>query len=131
MGYRVPGDAGGPARPAHPTRGGAGFGMVRFLSRRGGPPSAADDLDVLDEVRGEVGAKGTVVVGDGVEVKGDIKASGLVVWGAVVGALTIAGHIEIVSGGSVTGTVAARSVRVGQGASLKATLIINPGGERA
>jgi cytoskeletal protein CcmA (bactofilin family) len=99
---------------------------VRFLSRGGGPPSTADDLDLLDGIRGEVDAKGTVVVGDGAEVNGDIKASGLVVWGAVVGALTIAGHVEIVPGGSVVGTVTARSLRVSDGASLRAALVINP-----
>ena len=77
--------------------------MVRFLGRRGGSRAATNDLDLIDGVRGDIGAKGTVTVGDGAEVKGDITASGLVIWGAVVGTLNIAGHVEIVPGGRVWG----------------------------
>ena len=40
-------------------------------------------------------------------------------------------RFEIVPGGRIVGTVAARSVRVSEGAFLKATLMINPSGRMA
>src|SRR5215831_17938079 len=100
--------------------------MVRFSSRSGDWPTAEDDLDLLGPGQGHWGvdAKGTVVIGAGAEVRGSIAASGLVVWGVVAGDLKIGGHVEVVPGGAIAGTVAARSLRVSEGASLKARVII-------
>src|SRR5262249_43648767 len=103
--------------------------MLGLPGRSGGWPTGEDDVDLLGHGEGyeAIDAKGTVVIGAGTEVRGRIRASGLVVWGVVVGELDVAGHVEIVSGGGVVGTVAARSLRVGDGGLLKARLVLRPG----
>src|SRR5262249_61306863 len=102
--------------------------MLGLPSRSGGWPTGEDDVDLLGHGEGyeAIDAKGTVVIGAGTEVRGKIRASGLVVWGAVVGDLDVTGHVEIVPGGTVVGTVAGRSLRVGDGGFLKARLVLKP-----
>ena len=84
-----------------------------------GEVSGEGDLFIAGSFEGEINVTGTVRVGDEAEVEANISAAMIVIAGAVRGNVSASTHVEMLSSGTLTGTVRSGSLVAAEGASLR------------
>ena len=94
-------------------------------TRLDGDLTFASQLVVAGEVKGNIRCEDTLFIERGGRVDGRVQAPNIVVHGGLEGTVLTTGFLEICTGAVVGGDVAARSVRVDQGAMLTANLMIS------
>jgi cytoskeletal protein CcmA (bactofilin family) len=109
-------DGGAPARA---TVIGAGISIKGELRGEGG-------LAMFGQFEGEVVVNGAVHVGPEARVDANITASEITIAGAVRGNLSVAGRVEILGRGSLTGTLKSESLSAGSGATVKGEVWVEP-----
>jgi cytoskeletal protein CcmA (bactofilin family) len=78
-------------------------------------------------VEGSVESNGAVVIGDGGVVRGDVRASDVVLAGQIVGNVRCTGHLEILAKGRMEGDIDAQSVRIETGGVFRGTSTMGNG----
>ncbi len=94
-------------------------GKLTISGNVAGNSTASDVFVSAKRLNGNIDSEGTVKVGLGTVVVGDIKAGSAVVAGAVKGELDIQGPIVIDSTAIIKGNVTAKSVQMNNGAILE------------
>lgn len=84
-----------------------------------GELTGAGTLVILGRFEGDIGLDGTLHVGPDARVDANITADAIVVAGLVRGNLSADTRVEILSGGSLTGSVKSGSFAAADGASVK------------
>lgn len=80
------------------------------------------------EFEGEVESEGTLVVGREARVSGHIRVGQLVLGGQLDGDVVAAQRVTLHKSARFTGTMTTPALSVEEGASLNATLVMNPSG---
>lgn len=75
-----------------------------------------DTVRVEGAFKGEIDARGTLVVGEGGRVEGDIKVGSAIVAGEVYGVLQAASRVELRAPGKVYGEIKTPNLIIGEGA---------------
>lgn len=101
-------------RGADPPGGSLGPGLT-FK----GEVSGEGDLFIAGSFEGEINVTGTVRVAEDAEVEANITAGMIVVAGVVRGNISANTHVEMLSSGTLTGTVRSGSLVAAEGASLR------------
>lgn len=84
-----------------------------------GEVSGEGDLIIAGSFEGEINVTGTVRVGEDAEVEANIAAAMIVIAGVVRGNVSANTHVEMLSTGTLTGTVRSGSLVAAEGASLR------------
>jgi len=84
-----------------------------------GEVSGEGDLFIAGSFEGEINVSGVVRVGEDAEVEANITAGMIVVAGMVRGNISASTHVEMLSSGTLTGTVKSGSLVAAEGASLR------------
>jgi cytoskeletal protein CcmA (bactofilin family) len=84
-----------------------------------GEVSGEGDLFIAGSFEGEINVTGTVRVGEDAEVEANVTAGMIVVAGMVRGNVSASTHVEMLSSGTLTGTVKSGSLVAAEGASLR------------
>jgi cytoskeletal protein CcmA (bactofilin family) len=74
------------------------------------------ELRIDGRVEGEINSEGVLIIGDGAEIRGDIKARSITIFGKVAGNITAAERCELKSRGSLRGDLQTPSALVEEGA---------------
>lgn len=80
-----------------------------------GKLSFANTVRIDGLFKGEISATGTLVVGEGGIVEGEIKVGSIIVMGVVKGTLEAAGRVELRAPGSVLGDITTPNLMIGDG----------------
>ena len=104
----------GRLRGGDPTAGVLGAGLA-FK----GEVNGEGDLFIAGSFEGEINVTGVVRVGEEAEVEANITAGMIVVAGMVRGNVSASTHVEMMSSGTLTGTVKSGSLVAAEGASLR------------
>ena len=83
-------------------------------------------LTLLGQFEGDVVLNGTVHIGPEARVDANITAGDITIAGAVRGNLAAAGRVEILSRGSLTGTLKSESLSAGSGSTVKGEVWVEP-----
>jgi len=81
----------------------------------------ADTVRIDGVFKGEIDATGTLVVGEGGQVEGDIKVGSAVVTGEIKGTLNATARVEIKSPGKIFGDMHTPNLIIGDGAIFEGT----------
>lgn len=111
--------------PADKSRGGEAVNLILEGTRLEGELTFTSQLVVAGHVKGNIRCQSTLFIERTGHVEGRIEAPAIVVHGELQGKVLATGFLEICTGATVGGDVAARSVRVDQGAVLTANLTIS------
>jgi cytoskeletal protein CcmA (bactofilin family) len=84
-----------------------------------GEISGEGDIQILGRFEGEITLTGTVLVGNGAEVDGNISAATVVIGGTVRGNLSASARVEILPSGVLTGSLKSGSLTAAEGARVK------------
>lgn len=84
-----------------------------------GEVSGEGDLFIAGSFEGEINVTGTVRVGEEAEVEANISAGTIVIAGMVRGNVSASTHVEMLSTGTLTGTVRSGSLVAAEGAALR------------
>ena len=84
-----------------------------------GEVSGEGDLFIGGSFEGEINVTGTVHVDDSAEVEANISAGMIVIAGVVRGNVSASTHVEMLSSGTLTGTVRSGSLSAAEGAALR------------
>jgi cytoskeletal protein CcmA (bactofilin family) len=87
------------------------------------------DGKVLGNVEVEPGATGSVAVGPGAIVRGDIVAHRVLIAGTVQGNIRALETVQLMDGARVTGDISYQSISIVQGASINGALTESSGSE--
>lgn len=110
--------------PADKMRGGEPANLILKDTRLDGDLHFTSQLVVAGLIKGNIRCESMLIIERGGRVEGRIEAPVIIVHGALEGTVLATQSIEIWSGAKVGGDVAARSVRVDEGAMLTANLLI-------
>ena len=110
--------------PADKMRGGEPANLILKGTTLDGDLQFATQLVVAGLVKGNIRCESMLIIERGGRVEGRIEAPVIIVHGELAGTVLATQSIEIWSGATVGGDVAARSVRVDEGAMLTANLLI-------
>ncbi|KCZ91225.1 bactofilin family protein [Hyphomonas jannaschiana] len=110
--------------PADKMRGGEPANLILKGTTLEGDLRFGAQLVVAGVIKGNIHCESMLIVERGGRVEGRIEAPLIVVHGELVGTVLATQSIEIWSGATVGGDVAARSIRVDEGAMLTANLLI-------
>jgi cytoskeletal protein CcmA (bactofilin family) len=72
-------------------------------------------------IEGSVDSRGTVIIGEGGAVHGNVRGTDIVVAGQIVGNVVCSGHLEILANGRIEGDIDAQSVRIETGGIFRGT----------
>lgn len=84
-----------------------------------GEVSGEGDLFIAGSFEGEINVSGTVRVGEEAEVEANISAATIVIAGVVRGNVSASTHVEMLTTGTLTGTVRSGSLVAAEGAALR------------
>ena len=84
-----------------------------------GEINGSSNLRIDGTVEGTVTISGSIIIGDGGRVRGDISASELIVSGSVEGNATIDNGLSIYSTGQLVGDIKAGSLKIEEGGIVK------------
>jgi cytoskeletal protein CcmA (bactofilin family) len=89
---------------------------------------AKDDLFIDCELEGEISSQGNLTVGENAKLKGEIKASNIVVFGKIDGNIESKNRCELKESSVINGNVAASTLRVIEGSEFngRANVTRNP-----
>jgi cytoskeletal protein CcmA (bactofilin family) len=107
---------GGPARKLDASRQASAIGAGLAFK---GEISGEGDLFIAGSFEGEINVSGTVRVGEEAEVEANISATMVVIAGAVRGNISANTNVEMLSSGTLTGTVRSGSLVAAEGSSLR------------
>mgnify|MGYP003630385263 FL=1 len=110
--------------PADKIRGGDAVNLILKDTRLDGDLRFTSQLVVAGLIKGNIRCESMLVIERGGRVEGRVEAPVIIVHGELEGTVLATQSIEIWSGAKVGGDVAARSVRVDEGAMLTANLLI-------
>lgn len=110
--------------PADKMRGGEPANLILKGTKLDGDLHFTSQLVVAGLVKGNIRCESMLIIERGGRVEGRIEAPVIIVHGELEGTVLATESIEIWSGATVAGDVAARSVRVDEGAMLTANLMI-------
>lgn len=110
--------------PADKMRGGEPANLILEGTRLEGDLHFTTQLVVAGLIKGNIRCESMLIIERGGRVEGRIEAPVIIVHGELEGTVLANQSIEIWSGANVGGDVAARSVRVDEGAMLTANLLI-------
>nr|WP_321359708.1 polymer-forming cytoskeletal protein [uncultured Hyphomonas sp.] len=110
--------------PADNIRGGDTANLILKGTRLDGDLHFTSRLVVAGLIKGNIRCESMLIIEHGGRVEGRVEAPVIIVHGELEGTVLATETIEIWSGASVDGDVAARSVRVDEGAMLTANLLI-------
>jgi cytoskeletal protein CcmA (bactofilin family) len=79
---------------------------------------AKDDLFIDCELEGEISSQGNLTVGENAKLKGEIKASNIVVFGEIEGNIESKNRCELKESSIINGNVAASTLRVVEGSEF-------------
>ena len=78
---------------------------------------------------GSIETAGNVIIGEQAQVRADIVANGVQVWGAVKGNVTAAGRLEILASGRVWGDIKVASLLIDEGGIFRGQCVMQGEGE--
>jgi len=110
--------------PADKMRGGEPANLILEGTRLEGDLHFSTQLVVAGLIKGNIRCESMLIIERGGRVEGRIEAPVILVHGELEGTVLATKSIEIWSGATVAGDVAARSVRVDEGSMLTANLLI-------
>ena len=110
--------------PADKMRGGEPANLILEGTRLEGDLHFTTQLVVAGRIKGNLRCESMLIIERGGRVEGRIEAPVIIVHGELEGTVLATRSIEIWSGATVAGDVAARSVRVDEGSMLTANLLI-------
>jgi cytoskeletal protein CcmA (bactofilin family) len=105
-------------------RAAAGDGIENILGRTSlfrGDLTADGAFRIDGWIEGSVDSRGSVVIGEGGAVHGNVRGTDIVVAGQIVGNVICSGHLEILANGKVEGDIDAQSVRIETGGVFRGT----------
>lgn len=89
-----------------------------------GKMSFDDTVRIDGTFKGEISAAGTLVVGDGGYVEGDVKVGSAIVTGDVKGMLEASARVELRSPGRVLGDIKTPNLIIGEGVIFEGSCIM-------
>ena len=123
---------------------------MRLVSRKSSRPANATGYSVIDDqlsIAGDMNTEGTVRVDGRVEgtlhradtlivgvngtIIGDVEAREVIVGGTLIGALTVAGRVEVQASATVQGDIRAEAVLLHEGGTVHGHVAIHPTGAAA
>jgi cytoskeletal protein CcmA (bactofilin family) len=110
--------------PADKMRSGEPVNLILKGTQLEGDLNFASQLVVAGLIKGNIRCESMLIIERGGRVEGRVEAPVIIVHGELEGTVLASQSIEIWSGASVGGDVAARAVRVDEGAMLTANLLI-------
>ena len=78
-----------------------------------------ENLLIDGYVKGSVILEGDIIIGPTGVAEAELKANNVIIQGAVTGNVTARKHLEILSSGSMTGDISARSIDLREGSSFE------------
>lgn len=118
-----------PAAPGQTVRQGAASGPLNVICagcRIDGNLKFAGSLRLGGEVLGDVSCDGTLTLEPAARIRGRVRASEIIVMGAIVGEIVASRRIEVGAGGIIEGSIFAPSMRVEGNARVDGDLLIAP-----
>jgi len=97
--------------------------------------SLSGDIDVSGfarvdgSIRGDVRAKGRVVIGERARMKGNVSGTNITIGGVVYGNIIADGHLIILSSGLIIGDIITRRIQADDGCFINGSVAVCPSDE--
>ena len=103
-------------------------GKVSIIGQVSGNVIASEVYVSTQRLEGSLSSEGTVKIGVGTVILGDIDATSAYIAGAVKGDIDVNGHVEVDSTAIIKGNIKAKSIQVNNGAVVDGYCSLNYAG---